>query len=430
MTAGVTQADKRTGSESSRVFGQAAIVGVGRVGGAALQAISFALIARSSGPASFGYFAAAYGVVVALQAVVGLGLIQTIVAHRAAASADQPGVKPPYEEGVVRLALRMSLLITTVVLVLIVIAWLPIQMTQGLKAFVPIIIAWGVVDNYVESWLGLSLADGRVYENALATVARRAIALGFVLLATGVSGDASLFAATGLLVGSIAVLPLVVWRNHRYVEGALGFSWGPEVARIGGGFWVNSVAVQLRNFDAAVLALAGAAPMVVGMYGAASRLVTPFRIVPTSFAMVLMPHASRVGRAGARRLLLPVVMVVGLSSMLFASIAALSPWLIPTTLGPAYADAVPCIQIVCIGLVFASVASQFSSLLQGWGRSSLVAVIAVGSCVACLAGLVLVGTLDMGANAAAAVLCATFMIQAALLTLFVGSIFRETEQHR
>jgi O-antigen/teichoic acid export membrane protein len=424
MTAPPAAAVAGPRSESGRVFGQATIVGVGRLGGAALQAVTFALVARLSGPAAFGSFAAVYGVVVVLQALFGFGLVQTIVSRRAAGR-DRNAQERADDDGIARVALRMSLGVTVAALVVTIVAALALGVIFGVPAFAGVLVAWGLVDNYVESWLGLSLADGRVYENAIATIARRSVALLIVAVAVAGSGNAALYAATGLLAGSVIVLPLVIWRNLRHMPGALGMSWSAATYRASRGFWINSLAVQLRNFDVAVLAVTGASALTVGMYGAASRLVSPFRIIPTSFALVLMPHASRVGRYGARALLAPVLLVVVLSSIVFASIAALSPLVIPMFLGENYADSVPCIQIICVGLIFASMASQFSSLLQGWGRTSLVAVVAVISCVATFVGLGLVGVYGLGAIAAAVVLCIAFVIQAALLAVFVGSIFKE-----
>ncbi|ROZ85959.1 lipopolysaccharide biosynthesis protein [Gordonia sp. OPL2] len=411
-------------SEGSRVFGQAAIVGVGRLGGAALQAVTFALVARLSGPAAFGSFAAVYGVVVVLQALFGFGLVQTIVSRRAAGR-DRDPAERVVDDGIARVALRMSLCVTVAALMLTTVAALSLGMIFGVPAFVGVLVAWGLVDNYVESWLGLSLADGRVYENAIATIARRSVALLVVVVAVAESGNTALCAAVGLLAGSAIVLPLVIWRNKRHMPGALGLSWSVATYRSSRGFWINSLAVQLRNFDVAILAVTGASALAVGMYGAASRLVSPFRIIPTSFALVLMPHASRVGRSGARALLAPVLLVVALSSIVFASIAALSPFVIPMFLGDSYVDAVPCIQIICVGLVFASMASQFSSLLQGWGHTNLVATVAVISCAATFVGLGFVGGFGLGAVTAAVVLCIAFAVQALLLALFVGSIFKE-----
>ena len=377
---------------------------VGRLTGAVVQAGSIALLARWIGPSQFGLFAASYGIAIVLQTAGDFGFTQYIIRLRAV-DRDNPAI-----DGVLKLSGCINLVMGSVLLSL------AIGLTFYDYMYAPLmpLAVWIAADKQVELWLGLSLADGKTWQNALSLVFRRVFALGVLIIANLAAYDAFYAYNLGLAVGSTIAAVTVQVRNARVVTPA-GRARFRSVFPESRGFYSNSIATQIRNIDTVLVNLI-LTPTAAGFYGAASRLTTPLRIIPTSFASVLMPAASKSAFSGARSLRRPLVILLLATTLLYVGIAIAMPLVAPLVLGANYAGAVVVIQVVCFGLIFAAVASQLSSILQGFGAIAAVARISWITTSTCLLGIVALAP-ALGAFGAGMALSASYVVQVAMLLI-------------
>lgn len=385
----------------TRLGKQASWIMLGRLAGALIQAGSMALLARWIGPAEFGLFASVYGAALIVQTIIDLGLTTYIVRLRAIEPTSE------YLKSALSVVSRVSFATGIVgVLVAFLLSWHDARFIP----FVPFAV-WVAVDRQVETWLAIPLADGDTVQNALSLITRRGISFSVMIGAVFVGIDPLLGYTVGLACGSALSCILVMEKNRvpfrRFKVPAR------EVIRAARPYWANSVATQLRNLDTLVVTLV-AGPTQGGYYGAASRLTTPLRIVPTSFAQVLMPAAARTGRSGRKELIRGIAKLMAATAVLFGLVALLIPFAVPIILGEGFSGSVVMIQIVCGGLVFAAISSQMNALLQAWGRSRSVAVISAVTSCACL-GAVAAMALWWGGVGGAVALTSSYVVQVVLL---------------
>lgn len=418
---------------SRGVVGQAGVLALGRLGAAGLQAVSFVILARQAGPDVFGVFAAVYGVALVFQSVATLGLGQFVVSRRATAREVDPTGHSETDHRDVLLALRMNWSSTAAVGG-VVCCGLAVAVLAGgdqhLLELTSVLLLWAVVDNYAECWLSVSLADGRVWQNSVLYVLRRGLAVLVLLIGVLAGGRPDILTAVGLLTGSVCAAALARRFNKRSAPAGFRFGWSTRVMRLSLGYWMNSVLLQLRNLDVAIYGVAGASPQAVGAYAAASRLTSPLRILPTSFATVLMPHAARSGIGRGRELVRAVAAISILSTVLFGTVIILVPWVTEHVLGSAYKEAASPIQIVCLSLIFAAVSSQLNAVLLGWRRSGLAAMVAAVSTAVCFGGLVVAVVAGGGAVAGAAALAVSYVVQLLLLLVVIAGVTRHEKRAR
>ncbi len=428
-----TSVQSRPNSRSGGIVGQAGILALGRLGAAGLQAVSFVILAREAGPDVFGLFAAVYGVALVFQSVATLGLGQFVVSRRATASQEGSPRLGGADQDDVLLALKMNWAATAVssgVVGCVLVFAVTRDGEHQLLLVTSILLLWAIVDNYAECWLSVSLADGRVWQNSVLYVLRRALAVLVLVVGVLTGGNPATLTAAGLLFGSLCAAILARRLNMQSLSSSFGFAWSARVMRLSVGYWMNSVLLQLRNLDVAVYGLAGASPQAVGAYAAASRLTSPLRILPTSFATVLMPHAARSGMTHTRNLARAVVFISLISSALFGIVIVLTPWVTEHVLGSEYKSATLPIQIVCVSLIFAAIASQLNAVLLGWRRSGLAALVASVSTAVCFGGLLIASAGGGGAVAGATALAISYVVQLILLLLVTTTVARRGKRFR
>lgn len=325
----------------------------------------------------FGLFAAAYGFAIAFQSFCDFGMTQYIVQLRVA---DRDDVR-------IGAALRLGTRVSGVGILF------GCLCLGALAFFHPelwslfLIPVWIMSEKQVEAWLAIALADGKLWQNAFSLVLRRLGAL-LVLVVAHQAG----WSPVPSYVAGLAIFSLIAWiivsRVARDVRLDCSFS-RRALLRGGRHYWTNSLSLQAMNLDVSLVAWVST-PQMAGYYGAASRLTTPLRIVPTSFATVLFPAAARKSVGQGKDLLRPVIVLIGLTTVLYVGLALLLPVVVPLILGPAYEPATEVIRVVCLGLVFAAITSQLRSLMQGWGylravtwissTTTVLSLISIGVC--------------------------------------------------
>ena len=378
----------------------------GRIVAAALQAGLMLFLARAVSPAEFGFFAAPYGLATIIQTAFDLGLPSLAVKLRSRNTRDGRVTNLLLLNSQLSALMAFSMLILTGALAM----WV----NSGYLLLLPLAI-WAAAERNADAWLGVALADGDVWVNMCNLVARRLLGL---LAFVGLNAVSTI---PPLLAFSIAVALAAVGSNvfaKRFVSRRL-----PGRAQLGmvsalrqaWPFWVNSVATQARNADTAITAILSGATQ-AGLYGAASRLTGPLRLFATSLASLLLPAASRSSGAALTRLVRAIVSVIVLSSVGYGLLALVVPVFLPVVLGRSYTGAVLSIQIILIGLIFASATALLEAVLQGINSERFVAVVSTTTSVLALVG-VAIGAQSNGASGAAAGLSAAFAVQAiALIT--------------
>lgn len=376
-----------------------------------MQAASLTLVARWSGPAEFGFFAAAYGIALVAQTVADCGLTKYIVQLRVSDRSD----------GGIGAALRLGRNISIISTVVGTTALVAVTTQVPSVAALCLMPLWMSAEKQVEAWLGVSLADGKLWYNATSLVFRR---LG-ALLVLVVAHAAGMNPIQGYLIG-LSAFSLLAWWQIRLVTNDVHTDRKARAkVLLAGGrhYWFNSLAVQAMNFDVTVVA-AMASAQSAGYYAAASRLTTPLRIVPTSFATLLFPAAAKARLSGARPLLRAVGGLIAITTVMYIGLAVALPILVPIVLGPSFAPAAGVIQVVCVGLIFAAITSQFNSLMQGWGYLRAVTIISMASTLLSLAAIA-VAAVGWGALGAGYALAGGYVVQLAIQTVTIASILRK-----
>ncbi|MGP5115508.1 lipopolysaccharide biosynthesis protein [Corynebacterium casei] len=397
----------------NRLFKQFSWILLGRVVAAALQAATVVILARLLGPLQFGVLAAVLGIIIWLQAVADLGMAKLVVRERSVGSSP----------GKVSGALWVNSGSTVILGLILILSFIAagILFDEVFFLMLPLAISAASEKN-ADTWLGVAIADGDTHLNSLNLVGRRALALAGFLLLTSIEFAPILAYSVAV---AVAALCSVVFA-HRHVS-KLGVA-EREPLRItldaARPFWINTLAVQLRNLDAAIVGFL-ASPVVAGYYASASKLASPLRMLPTSLAVVVLPHAART-REGSGKTIARLVLLAGtLVGLIYISLLLVVPWLVPMILGFEYQDSIVPLQIVLMGLVFAAFTSLFGAVLQGRGFPGEVATASVATTIYLLVALLVLTPLG-GALGAALALATSFALEAvALAVFFVLKILRK-----
>jgi O-antigen/teichoic acid export membrane protein len=386
-----------------------------RVVGAGLQAVIFLLLARAVSPAQFGVLSAGIGVATVVVTLFDLGLAPY------ATKLGATDVASPLLRTIAALNVRTAALGGLVVAAGYAgAAWWTGEATYLVVCLVGV---WAAEEKFADWWLSLTLVAGRPRTNLASIAVRRGgtLLLLVVLLRGGVPGALAFGAA--LAAGGLGGAVVTRWCMRGVLsERREERSWR-SVFRRSWPFWAATLAEQGRNLDTQVVSLAADA-LQAGLYAAPSRVVSPLRLLPTSVAALLLPHAARAGRG--RPLALAVLGVTLLMAGLAAVLIVLAPWFVPFAFGPDYAGAVDPLRWASVGLVAVSGAAMVTPVLQGWDREHFVAVANVVSTALTLVGVAVGGVLLGAAGAAAlAALCAYLN-----LAVLVGGTLRTHRRRR
>lgn len=397
--------DKRQHSKAIRgLLRDFAAITLGRVASAVLQAGLFVLLARSISPGDFGVVVATTGLLVFLQAVADFGITALLSQVRVQSEDD----------GLVRAGAFFSIWSSCALAVVCAVLLISFSFSQPIYLMLVPLAATAALERVADTYMAVALADGRAARNVANLTARRVVALAaFILLA--VVGRVDPVLSFGISTVSAAILSAFSATRTVRISRSVTVR-ARELLLQSWPFWMNSMAVQGRNLDAAVVG-AVAGPVISGLYGAAARLTTVFRIVPTSLATALLPNVSRLVGSGDRLkvLIRPVSAVMLVSSMMYCAAAIVVPFIVPVMLGAEYAAVVDVIQVTLVGMPFAAAASLSSSILQGLGLKHYVGGVSVVFTLVCL-GFVAAGALVEGPVGAAWGLAGSFVVQAGLLS--------------
>jgi O-antigen/teichoic acid export membrane protein len=384
----------------------------GRLIAALLQAVLLVLVARDAGPHEFGLFSATFGLATVVQTAFDLGLATLIIRERAA----RPN--SPLVQAALKVSGRMTILSGTSSLLAL--AILGFFLDETFLYLLPLAV-WIAAERQADTWLSVTLADGRAKVNSINLIARRSISVLAYLAIVSLSVD-----PLAAFAGSIALAALIsaVTVRHQLALGPLPREVDMRaVVREARPYWIHSLGTQARNLDSTLVSYF-AGPAQAGFYAAAGRTTGPLRLLTTSLASVFLPAAASGGRTGVRRLASVSLLVALATAGFYGVLIAFSPWIVQVLLGDAYMGAVLPLQIVLCGLPFAALASLYGSLLQGVGQQGFAARIAVITTALCLFGCV-IGAAVAGANGAACALALSFIAQSLILFIRLRTWLRK-----
>jgi O-antigen/teichoic acid export membrane protein len=405
-------------NDGQRIRSQFAWISIGRVVAALLQAGTMLLLVRSLPPEQFGFFAAVLGVLAVPQVLFDLGLPTLVIRERARDRLD----------GSVTAALRLNtgLALTLALCLGAIFVSLAVIVDPRYWLLLPLAV-WAAAERSADTWLGVVLADGDAKVNTTNLVVRRVVTM-LIFLALTVSPTIEPMLAFSVAVAASAVGSMVF--AYLYVSRRLAPTDGSRMITLlarSYPYWINSVAAQAQNLDAAITsALAG--QLQAGYYATSARLTNPLRILPASLATVLLPVAAKKTSKNLRSVLLLVAGASAIFALLYLVLFAAVPYLVPLALGAAYQGAVVPLQVTSIGLVFASSAALLGAVLQGVGKKNFVAAISVVSTSVCLAGVAL-GALTHGAVGAASGLAVAYLVQSLALLFRLALFVRRREDN-
>lgn len=395
------------------LFKQFSWILLGRVIAAALQAATVVILARTLGPNQFGVLAAVLGVIIWLQAVADLGMSKLVVREWSDGCA----------RGLVSGGLWVNSISTLILGTVLALAFIlaGVFLEEVFFLMVPLALSAAGEKN-ADTWLGIAVADGDTHLNSINLVSRRALALAVFLLLTSI--EVAPLLAYSLAVAAAALFSVVF--AHRHVSKLVMTERESLRTTLGVArpYWVNTLAVQMRNLDAGIVGIL-ASPGVAGYYASASKLTSPLRMLPTSLAVVILPHAARTRKDSARTIAKLVLLSGTLVGIIYISLIFIVPWIVPIILGSEFQKSIVPLQIVLAGLVFAAFTSLFGAVLQGRGFPRQVAGTSVWTTIFLLISLLAL-TPIWGAVGAAFSLAISFVLEAlALAVFFVFKVLRK-----
>jgi O-antigen/teichoic acid export membrane protein len=143
--------------------------------------------------------------------------------------------------------------------------------------------------------------------------------------------------------------------------------------------------------------------------------------------MLLFPAAARTKRGDTRPLLKAVGALIALTTVMYVALAILLPQLVPILLGPSFEPAVSVIQVVCVGMIFAAITSQLSSLMQGWNYLRPVTIISMVSTAVSLLAIAFAAATH-GALGAGFALAGGYVVQLTIQAVTMAVLLRRQGQ--
>ncbi len=374
-----------------------------RVTASLLQAVLFALLARTVAPAVFGLVAAVTGVVGVVLVVTGAGLGTLVSRAHAQGRADEVA-------SAVRLT-WVSGVLTATGCVLALGTWSALADAPAALLLVAVALT---VERTTDAALNVPIADGRVLASGWPVLLRRALAVALLVAGLSAGLDPLWTYAGSMLVGALAAQ--VMARLLVPLDGRPTVPWR-ELVRSGSPYMWNTLAAQSRMLDTAVVASV-LTPSAAGAYAAASKLVQPVLLVPQTIASLVLPRAARVDAAASRRMVRPLLLAGAASVGVVVPLAFLAPWLITLVMGEQYASSAGTFRVLLVGMPFVALSAPLAAILQGQGRPHVAAVIGVVFAVVLLVA-VAAGAALAGPVGAAAGLSVSFVARSVVLVVAV-----------
>lgn len=368
-----------------------------RIAGVVCQGITIVLVARKLGVVSFGQLSVAITFVTIFMVIAELGLT--------------PFLTKSYSQGDIALSLSILALNRWAAWLAafgsIPVTWLILGSNQSALFGSAALCIGASLEKICDVICSIPISDGRALAASKTILLRRisGLVVTLILLQTV---DGSLAYCLGILAAG--VIGTVI---------SLHFSGGlsPSVERSSvlfalrqsqPYFWAN-LSVQSRMLDV-ILVNSLLSRYDAGLYSAASRLASPFMLIPGTLSAIVLPRASRSGREYGRRLGTRLLLLGFLCSGVGAVSAIIFRGVVSFVLGPQFEGAISPLVALFAFLPFVAVSSPLGSLLQGIGREKVVATSGVAFAILGLATCS-VGAVTFGATGAAVGMGSSYVLK-------------------
>ncbi|GIG28937.1 lipopolysaccharide biosynthesis protein [Cellulomonas marina] len=364
-----------------------------------LQAVLFAVLARSVSAHDFGLVTALQGILAVVLVLTGLGMPGLVSRARARG-----------EDATVAGALRLTWT-TGLVTVVLTAGVLAVAAALGALPLALVLVAATLtVERTTDAALNVPVADGEVTSSGLPVVLRRALAIALLLPATAWGADPLWAYGAAGLVGALAAQ---LWTQRLVRVEAPGRTPVRALVAEGAPYMWNTAAAQTRQLDVTVVA-AVLSPGAAGAYAAASKLVAPALLVPQTIASLVLPRASRGTAHQARRLVRPLLLAGAASLVVVVPLALLAEPVVTLVMGERYAGSAGTFRWLLVGMPFAALSAPLAAVLQGQGRAREAATNGLLFAVVLLGG-VAAGAVLAGGEGAAIGLSLSFVVRTVAL---------------
>jgi O-antigen/teichoic acid export membrane protein len=361
------------------------------------------LLARGVGPGLFGIFGAVVSASTTIMTFAGLGLPTLIAKQRA--------IKSPLLGQTLRLNGRFLLFGAAVGVCTAI--FISRASWRELPALVVVVLAL-CLEAYADSLLSIPIADGARWTAALNIVVRRVTLVGFVLLSPLVHIDALALYAVGYFSGcAIAVLLSRRYCRRKHVVGEPISSYKERL----GEAWpyaLSNGSAATRSLDTLIVS-STVGSIGAGNYAAASRLTTPFYLIPSALTQVLMPHVARADKHAVKRIGFGLSLAALLSYILIAPFAIFSSEIVMALLGPDFASADSVLRWTLIAMPVVALSSPLGTLLQSQDCERFVGINGVVFAIVSIVAMVCSGVATGSASAVAIAVFVTYSMKCASL---------------
>jgi PST family polysaccharide transporter len=234
-------------------------------------------------------------------------------------------------------------------------------------------ITWVALEKSAEVESTLFLARQSVSQPAIAIISRRVTSLLLYPIFSQLLGSSAGFILC-IVVGSAVGVTYCTFASRK-IRSEVNLAVRPrgkEILRLSAPYAVANISAQMKNLDSTAILIGGGA-LASGQYSAASRLSSPVFLATSAIASSVMPAMVKSGTPMAQSVTRGIA-ILGASSLV--ACAALLPFanqLMDLVYGHQYATYGLAFVVILAGTLMNALHSPLTSVLQGLGRSKLVA---------------------------------------------------------
>ncbi|WP_227496992.1 oligosaccharide flippase family protein [Planctomonas psychrotolerans] len=377
---------------------------VSRGAGALLLAISFVLVARWAGPSDFGILSAILAVGAVYFVIVDLGLSSFI--SRASAKGHL---------GDVATALRLNTISSVLGGVVAAGAITLFAAGQQLPAGLLVLGLSMALEKNVDTALAVSIARGNKTTPAVSILVRRALTLGLLAALYAAGTDPILAYAYATLASSLVgqfLARRALADDYRYTGQRT-----PSLWRAAFPFLLANLTASSRNLDILIVTTTSGSQM-AGLYAAAQRLTSPFMLIPSTIATLVLPAGAKGTPRRAARIAWKLTGIhLGLLALLMG-VAVFADPLVRLLLGTDFAASAPILAWTLAAFPFIALASPLGGLLQSQGHERVVATNGIVFSIVLIVALI-IGSLLFGGVGAAQALTAVYVAKSVSLLAII-----------
>lgn len=299
-------------------------------------------------------------------------------------------------------------------------------LTIALAAFAAVgVVPWAVVllglaaalEKNTETTLSVPIADKKKFVPAFNVLLRRALALIAFGAAVLAGVDPVLAFCLGTAAAAVAgQIQIRTWMRGRVDPvGPVSFARLKDTAQQAWPFWISNVTAGARQLDIPIVGLFASAYS-AGLYSASSKIMNPFRLIPSTLTALVVPHVARQGKATARKTAMKISALFLATLVVIVPASLFSEPLVVFLMGEEFSGGGAIFALMLLGLPFVALAPPLGSVLQSQGQEKFVGLNGTIFAIVTI-GFVVVGALLSGGEGAALGLGLSYVLKC--LSLFV-----------